>query len=93
MCSGNTSSELAQDPLLFAENIYASLPMSIEIYDANGVLRKINEPALKMYGVSDQTAVINKVNLFDSPYMDEELKSKVQKVKISLWNLSMTSTV
>ncbi len=79
MCSGNTSSELAQDPLLFAENIYASLPMSIEIYDANGVLRKINEPALKMYGVSDQTAVINKVNLFDSPYMDEELKSKVQK--------------
>lgn len=42
---------LTQDQLLFTENIYASLPISIEVYDANGILRKINDKALKMYGV------------------------------------------
>lgn len=45
----------------------------------NGVLRKINDKALKMYGVCDRTTVIDKVNLFNSPYMDEELKSKIQR--------------
>ena len=77
--SENEPSELAQDQLLFAENIYAALPMSIEVYDINGILRKINDKALKMYGVIDRTTVINKVNLFESPYMDEEIKSKMQR--------------
>lgn len=79
MSSENGTAGLTQDQLLFTENIYASLPMSIEVYDANGVLRKINDKALKMYGVSDRTTVIGKVNLFNSPYMDEELKSKIQR--------------
>ncbi|QIU94905.1 hybrid sensor histidine kinase/response regulator [Bacteroides faecium] len=79
MSSENDIFESEQAQLLLADKIYASLPMSIEIYDTNGILRKINEPALKMYGVSDPTTVINKVNLFDSPYMDAELKSKVQR--------------
>lgn len=79
MSSENGAAGLTQDQLLFTENIYASLPMSIEVYDANGVLRKINDKALKMYGVSDRTTVIGKVNLFNSPYMDEELKSKIQR--------------
>ena len=77
--SENGAPGLTQDQLLLTENIYASLPMSIEVYDANGVLRKINDKALKMYGVSDRTTVIDKVNLFNSPYMDEELKSKIQR--------------
>lgn len=77
--SENEPSELAQDQLLFAENIYAALPMSIEVYDVHGTLRKINDRALRMYGVSDRTAVINNVNLFKSPYMDEDVKSKMQK--------------
>lgn len=79
MSSENGAAGLTQDQLLFTENIYASLPMSIEVYDANGVLRKINDKALKMYGVCDRTTVIDKVNLFNSPYMDEELKSKIQR--------------
>ena len=32
---------LIKDQLLFAESIYACLPMSIEIYDTNGILRSI----------------------------------------------------
>lgn len=77
--SENESAGLTHDLLLFAENIYASLPMSIEVYDTDGILRKINDKALKMYGVSDRTTVIDKVNLFDSPYMDKDLKAKIQK--------------
>ncbi len=79
MSSENGAAGLTQDQLLFTENIYASLPISIEVYDANGILRKINDKALKMYGVSDRKTVIGKVNLFNSPYMDKELKSKIQR--------------
>ena len=45
---------LTQDQLLFAESIYACLPMSIEVYDTKGILRSINEHALQMYGVTDK---------------------------------------
>ena len=57
---------LTKDQLLFAESIYACLPMSIEIYDTNGILRSINEHALQMYGVTDKTTVVNIVNLFNN---------------------------
>lgn len=32
---------LTQEQLLFAESIYACLPMSIEVYDTKGILRSI----------------------------------------------------
>ena len=70
---------LTQEQLLFAETIYACLPMSIEVYDTKGILRSINERALQMYGVSDKTTVVNTVNLFNSPYMDEKLKNRIQQ--------------
>ena len=70
---------LIKDQLLFAESIYACLPMSIEIYDTNGILRSINEHALQMYGVTDKTTVVNIVNLFNSPYVDETLKNRIQR--------------
>ena len=31
-----------------------------------------------MYGVEDRTKVVNTVNLFNSPYMDDELKKKIR---------------
>ena len=74
----NEITELTRENNLFSENIYACLPMGIEIYDIKGVLRSINDSALKMYGVSDRNTVIGYVNLFNSPYMDENLKSKIQ---------------
>ena len=70
---------LTKDQLLFAESIYACLPMSIEIYDTNGILRSINEHALQMSGVTDKTTVVNIVNLFNSPYVDETLKNRIQR--------------
>ena len=76
--SGEETPELIQEELLLAESLYARLPISIEIYDVNGILRSINDHALRMYGVSDRMRVLNIVNLFQSPYMDAALKEKIQ---------------
>lgn len=72
-------SELIYERILFAESTYARLPISVEVYDSKGVLRSINDHALKMYGVNDRNTVLNKVNLFNSPYVDDELLAKMQK--------------
>lgn len=71
-------SELIQEQLLFTKSIYARLPVGIEIYDAHGILRSINDHALQMYGVADRETVVNSVNLFNSPYVDTALKANIQ---------------
>ena len=73
------ATELMQGQLLFSESIYTSLPMGVEIYDAAGLLRGINDHALQMYGIDDRNAVVGTVNLFNSPYCDEELRGKIQR--------------
>ena len=86
-------SKLIQEQLLFTESIYNRLPISIEVYDANGILRSINDHALRMYGVEDRNTVINFVNLFKSPYVDEQLKARIQRVKkLSGSNSNMISS-
>ncbi|KAB6148690.1 hybrid sensor histidine kinase/response regulator, partial [Bacteroides xylanisolvens] len=70
--------ELIHEQFLFAESVYARLPISIEMYDTDGILRFINDHALKMYGVNDRSAVVGTVNLFSSPYMDDQLKARIQ---------------
>ena len=72
-------SNLMQEQLLFTESIYVHLPMGVEVYDAVGLLHSINDFAFKMYGVEDRNTVIGVVNLFNSPYVDEELKTKIQR--------------
>ena len=71
-------SELIQKQRLFTESIYAQLPVGIEIYDPDGILRSINNHALRMYGVEDRSTVVDKVNLFESPYVDDELLAKIR---------------
>lgn len=70
-------SELLHEQIFFTERVYASLPMGVEIYDADGILRALNERARLMYGV-ERAAVVDKVNLFDSPYVDEQLDAKIR---------------
>lgn len=72
-------SNLMQEQLLFTESIYVHLPMGVEVYDAVGLLHSINDYALKMYGVENRNTVIGVVNLFNSPYVDEELKARIQR--------------
>ena len=71
-------SELIQEKIIFTESIYAHLPMGVEIYDSKGILRSINDCALRIYGVDDRNNVINSVNLYKSPYVDEELLAKIK---------------
>ena len=52
--------------------------MGIEIYDAHGVLRSINDHALRRDGVDDRTSVVNIVNLYKSPFVDSELLARIQ---------------
>ena len=78
-------SKLIEDQYLFTESIYAYLPIGIEIYDAEGLLRSVNDYALRMYGIADRATVVGTVNLFNSPYMDDTLKAQVKNgEKISL---------
>ena len=69
---------MIHEQFLFAESVYARLPISIEMYDTDGILRFINDHALKMYGVNDRSIVVGTVNLFSSPYMDDQLKARIQ---------------
>ena len=75
---GKEIAGLIEAQRLFTESIYASLPIGIEIYDAHGILRSINDYALKIYGVDDGSTVVNTVNLFNSPYVDTELYTRIK---------------
>ena len=68
---------LLDEQIFLTDSVFARLPMGVEIYDASGILRCLNERARLMYGV-ELDAVINKVNLFKSPYVDEALLARIQ---------------
>ena len=68
---------LLDEQIFLTDSVFARLPMGVEIYDASGILRCLNERARLMYGVK-LDAVINKVNLFKSPYVDEALLARIQ---------------
>lgn len=82
-CNGDSASfekemlALLHEQIFLTDSVFARLPMGVEIYDASGILRCLNERARLMYGV-ELDAVINKVNLFESPYVDEGLLARIQ---------------
>lgn len=82
-CNGDSTSfekemlALLDEQIFLTDSVFARLPMGVEIYDASGILRCLNERARLMYGV-ELDAVINKVNLFESPYVDEVLLARIQ---------------
>ena len=82
-CHGDSTSfekemlALLDEQIFLTDSVFARLPMGVEIYDASGILRCLNERARLMYGV-ELDAVINKVNLFKSPYVDEALLARIQ---------------
>ena len=82
-CNGDSTSfekemlALLDEQIFLTDSVFARLPMGVEIYDASGILCCLNERARLMYGVK-LDAVINKVNLFKSPYVDEALLARIQ---------------
>ena len=80
--TGKTSFEKEINALLceqvfLSKGVFARLPMGVEIYDTDGILRCMNEQAQRIYGV-ELDLVIGKVNLFDSPYVDEKLEAGIR---------------
>ena len=71
-------SELLADQILFSESVYSHLPIGIEIYDKEGLLRGINHRALEIYGVDNASSVVGTVNLFNSPYVDDKLRVSIE---------------
>ena len=67
---------MPSEKLPFCDDIYAKLPIGIEIYDTDGILRHINDHALNVYG-AERDAVVGSVNLFESPYLTDELLAKI----------------
>ena len=77
-CFEEKMSELLADQILFPESVYVRLPIGIEIYDKEGLLRGINHRALEIYGVDDASSVVGTVNLFNSPYVDDKLRASIK---------------
>lgn len=65
------------EQVFLSKDVFARLPMGVEIYDTDGILRCMNEQAQRIYGV-EFDLVIDKVNLFDSPYVDEKLEARIR---------------
>lgn len=70
-------SALLSEQIFFSEGVFARLPgMSKLMITREFCVDWINEPS-KIYGVEPGT-VIGTVNLFDSPYVDEQLEMKIK---------------
>ena len=59
------------------ENIFANIPVGVEIYDKNGFLINLNNKDMEIFGVSDKTSVIG-LNFFDNPNVPAEIKERVR---------------
>ena len=60
------------------QNIFANIPVGVEIYDENGTLTRINAEAMRLFGVKDQNEVLG-LNFFDNPNLDDEIRKQIIK--------------
>lgn len=60
------------------QNIFSNIPVGVEIYDANGILTKVNPKDMELFGVKSQEEVLG-VNFFDNPNMTEELRKRMHE--------------
>ncbi len=60
------------------EEIFDNSPIGIELYDEKGVLNKVNEKILNIFGVSGEEAVEG-FNLFDDPNIPKEQIKLIKK--------------
>lgn len=61
--------------------IIENIPIGIEIYDSNGILKNINGRSLTIYGIDNRESVIGKVSLMSNPYMTQNLKDTIESGK------------
>jgi len=59
------------------KNIFANIPVGVEIYDKDGFLVDINNKDMEIFGVRDKQDVIG-VNLFENPNVSAQLAERIQ---------------
>lgn len=60
------------------ENIFANIPVGVEIYDKNGYLVDLNNKDLEIFGVKDKEEVI-RVNFFENPNVSADIRARVRQ--------------
>lgn len=58
-------------------NIFANIPVGVEIYDKDGFLVDLNNKDMEIFGVSDKQEVLG-VSIFDNPNLSPELKERIR---------------
>lgn len=61
-------------------NIYKNIPVGIEIYDKDGILRDMNKKDLEIFGLPNKNEALG-VNLFENPNLTEEIKQQIREKK------------
>ncbi|MDL2213231.1 PAS domain-containing protein [Bacteroides sp. OttesenSCG-928-N06] len=59
-------------------NIYAGLPVGLEVFDKNGILIEINEKDVDILGFSTKDDILG-VNIFNHPILPLEVKERMKK--------------
>jgi len=72
----NSSLEAFKNEAIF-QIIFETLPIGIELYDENGVLRKINPYDLELLGAKEEE--ILGVNLFENPNISKECLDQIKR--------------
>lgn len=61
-------------------NVFANIPVGVEIYDKDGYLTDLNNTDMEIFGISDKANVIGrKVNIFANPNVKQGIKERLQK--------------
>jgi len=65
-------------------SIFNASPVSINVFDSNGVLVEANNACLEMFGVSSVND-LKGLNLFEDPNLPENMKKKIRKGKTAMF--------
>ncbi len=72
----NANRALDSSEKLF-RNVFANIPVGIEIYDKDGILRDLNNKDLEIFGVLREEAI--GLNFFDNPNISDNIKDQVRR--------------
>ncbi|MFR0836466.1 MAG: PAS domain S-box protein, partial [Barnesiella sp.] len=59
-------------------NVFANIPVGVEIYDKNGTLTDLNNKDMEIFGIVKKSDVLG-VNLFSNPNINPELRKRIRE--------------
>ena len=60
------------------KNVFANIPVGVEIYDKNGTLTDLNNKDMEIFGIVKKSDVLG-VNLFSNPNINPELRKRIRE--------------